>query len=150
YTKWTDAIGGAYRDNMNKVVETFTMNNVRLVVGSPGCVDSTTFRRPNISPEDYNKSLAAERDIAKEIAEQKHLPFADVYGAMYDVMGKAKAKYGDTYPVAGPDGIHPNANGHLVMAYAFLKGLGVDGNIGTISVDLAAKKATGSDGHAIK
>ena len=62
-------------------------------------------------------------------------------------MGKAKAKYGDSYPVAGGDGIHPGANGHLVMAYAFLKGLGVDGNIGTITVDLGTKKATGSDGH---
>src|SRR5580765_6464899 len=45
YTKFTDTIGDFYRDNMSKVVETFTMNNVRVVVGSPGCVDSTTFNQ---------------------------------------------------------------------------------------------------------
>jgi hypothetical protein len=150
YTKLTDAIGQKYRDNMNKVVEDFTMNGVTVVVGSPGCVDSTTFKRPNVTPDEYNRTLAAERDIAKEIAQQKHLAFADVYQAMFDAMVKAKEKYGANYPVAGPDGIHPNANGHVVMAYAFLKGLGVTGDIGTITVDLAARKATGTDGHTIK
>ena len=126
------------------------MNNVLVVVGSPGCVDSTTFKRPTVSPEEYNKTLAAERDIAKEIAEQKHLPFADVYQVMYDAMVKAKEKYGADYPVCGGDGIHPNANGHVLMAYAFLKGLGVSGDIGTITVDLAGKKATATEGHTIK
>ncbi len=28
----------------------------------------------------------------------------------------------------GRDGVHPDRNGHLVMAYAFLKALGCDGN----------------------
>jgi hypothetical protein len=35
------------------------------------------------------------------------------------------------------------------MAYAFLKGLGVDGNIGTITVDLAGNKAEATDGHKV-
>ena len=64
-------------------------------------------------------------------------------------MAKAKAKYGDAYVFAGPDGVHPGPNGHLVMAYALLKAMGVDGNIGTISVDLAANKAQATDGHKI-
>ena len=52
---------------------------------------------------------------------------------MEDVMTKAKAKYGKQYALAGEaDGVHPDENGHLVMAYAFLKALGCDGDIGTI------------------
>ena len=35
------------------------------------------------------------------------------------------------------------------MAGAFLKALGLDGEIGTIHVDLAAKKATASEGHTV-
>ena len=154
YQQITDAIAQKYRDNTNKVVEDFTMNGVEVVVGSPGCVDSFTFdanhRFPNTKAEVYNQTLAAERDIAKKIAEEKHLPFADVYQTMYDAMVKAKEKYGQAYPVCGGDGIHPNANGHVLMAYAFLKALGVNGDIGTITVDLPSKKATGSDGHTIK
>ena len=44
--------------------------------------------------------------------------------------------------------MHPAANGHLIMAYSFLKGLGVDGNIGTITVDMKAK-ASASEGHRV-
>ena len=33
------------------------------------------------------------------------------------------------------------------MAYAFLKAMGLDGNIGTLTIDLAANTATGSAGH---
>ena len=53
------------------------------------------------------------------------------------------------YHVAGADGIHPAANGHLVIAYAFLKALGCDGEIGTINVDLAKQDATATEGHRV-
>ena len=49
----------------------------------------------------------------------------------------------------GPDGVHPRLNGHLVMAYAFLKALGCDGNIGTITVQGDLNQATGSPGQQI-
>src|SRR5262249_15699453 len=75
--------------------------------------------------------------------------FADVHAVMNDAMVKAKAKYGEDYQVAGGDGVHPGPNGHLVMAYAFLKALGCDGNIGTITVDLTPGKAEASGGHKI-
>jgi len=63
-------------------------------------------------------------------------------------MAKAKAKYGADYPMA-TDGVHPSFNGHLVMAYAFLKALGCDGNIGTITLDAKTGEATGTDGHRV-
>ncbi|HWP39429.1 MAG TPA: hypothetical protein VNL70_00790, partial [Tepidisphaeraceae bacterium] len=37
----------------------------------------------------------------------------------------------------------------LIMAYAFLKAMGCDGQIGTITVDLSSGRATASDGHRI-
>ena len=89
------------------------------------------------------------RDIAKEVAQKNGCAFADVYGTMVDAMTKAKAKYGPKYHVAGGDGVHPAPTASSCMAYAFLKGLGVDGNIGTITVDLAANKAEATDGHKV-
>src|ERR1051326_1456674 len=61
----------------------------------------------------------------------------------------AKDKYGKEYAVPGKDGVHPGWAGQLVMAYAFLKGLGLDGEIGTYTVDLAHNNATVSKGHEL-
>ena len=97
----------------------------------------------------YNETLAAMRDIAREVAQQQGVVFANVLDPMIDVMTKAKAKYGREYHLAGGDGVHPDHNGHLVMAYAFLKALGCDGNIGAINVDLSQGKATASAGHQV-
>jgi hypothetical protein len=97
----------------------------------------------------YNKTLAALRDIAKEVADEDGVGFANVYDPMMEAMTKGKAKYGKAYHMGGGDGVHPDCNGHLVMAYAFLKGLGCDGAIGTLTVDLAAGKAEATEGHTI-
>jgi lysophospholipase L1-like esterase len=164
YSPMTEAKAAKYREAMQGIVDAFKKKGVRLiVVGSPGVVDADTFLRadPNDPEKDpkkkrkisaapmYNATLAAERDIAKEIAAKNGCAFADVHGAMLDAMTKAKAKYGPKYHVGGGDGVHPSQNGQLCMAYAFLKGLGVDGNVGTITVDLAGNKAEATEGHKV-
>jgi lysophospholipase L1-like esterase len=152
YAPLTPERATAYRDGLTAIVDTFKKSGVRLiVVGSPGVVDSKFYRSQPNADEDkvYNKTLAELREIAKQVAAEQKVSFADVHGVMLDVMAKAKAKHGEDYPVGGADGVHPSANGQLVMAYAFLKALGVDGNIGTITVDLAASKADATDGHKV-
>jgi large subunit ribosomal protein L20 len=57
----------------------------------------------------------------------------------------AKAKLGKEYHVCGGDGFHPAPNGHIVMAYAFLKAMGLDGQIGTITLDAAAGTISGTN-----
>ena len=77
-------------------------------------------------------------------------PFADVHGPMLAVMQQAEAKYASAgYHFTLPDGVHPLRNGHLVMAYAFLKALGCDGDIGTITWDAARGEARATAGHAV-
>ena len=139
-----------YRKSQLSVVKALKKAGVRLiVVGSPGCVDADTFRRDPKQATMYNATLAKLRDIARDVAKEQGVVFANVYDPMVDVMTKAKARYGTKYHLAGSDGVHPWQNGHLVMAYAFLKAMGCDGDIGTITVDLAAGKATASDGHKV-
>jgi lysophospholipase L1-like esterase len=150
YSAMTNEKGDRYRTAQTAVIEKLKHSGAHFIVlGSPGAVDSDTFRRPNCDAATYNQTLGALRDIDRDIAQKEGVTFADIHQAMLDAMAKAKAKYGNTYVFAGPDGVHPGPNGHLVMAYALLKAMGFDGNIGSITVDLAAKKATGSDGHKI-
>ena len=150
YSPMTVEKGQRYRDAMRAIVKKFKENGVRfIVVGSAGCVDSDTY---NDNPADAavcNKTLAQMRDIARDVAEEQNVVFANVYDPMMDVMAKTKAKYGRSYHLAGVHGVHPGLNGHLVMAYAFLKALGCDGDIGTITVDMASGNARATDGHKI-
>ena len=43
----------------------------------------------------------------------------------------------------------PNWAGHTVMAYAFLKGMGLDGEIGTFTVDLKKNEMKTTAGHEV-
>lgn len=151
YSPMDPAKAQRYRDGQKSIVQQLKQASVRLiVVGSPGCVDADTFGNRN--PERavmYNQTLAELRDIAREVAQEEGVIFANVFDPMVATMTKAKAKYGKEYHLGGGDGVHPDRNGHLVMAYAFLKALGCDGHIGTITVDLAANKAEASPGHKI-
>jgi lysophospholipase L1-like esterase len=151
YQPWKPEIGAGYEKNMRAVLAKLDHLGVKsVVVGSPGAVDTNFFRPGQKMGEQpahvaYNDTLAHLRDIDKKLAEEKHQRFADVHAAMVDAMQKANETLGPTYDVCGSDGFHPGPNGQLLMAYAFLKGLGVDGSIGEIAIDL-----NGSQGAAIR
>ncbi|HUT01693.1 MAG TPA: SGNH/GDSL hydrolase family protein [Phycisphaerae bacterium] len=151
YTKYTDAIGQAYEGPMRRIVEQVKKASGTMVVGAPGVVDSHTYdARPRQHPSAvYNENLKQLASIAAKIAKDNDMPFADVHGDMMSAMTKAKAALGEKYHVGGGDGIHPSDNGQLVMAYAFLRAMGLDGDLGTIAVDYAAGKAEASGGHKV-
>ncbi len=151
YSPMDEGKAKRYHDSQKSVLDQMKKGGVKFIVlGTPGCVDVQTFRNHSReAAEMYNKTLAAERDIDKELAASENVTFTDVFTPMHEVMEKAEAKYGANYHVAGGDGVHPDWNGHLIMAYAYLKGLGCDGDLGTITFDAASDKATGSDGQKI-
>jgi lysophospholipase L1-like esterase len=150
YIAINDDTKNQYTKAQTDIVESLKKNGVRaIVLGSSKCVDSHYYHNPNSTPDVYNVTLGALADIDKDIAVKEGVVYADVFGVTLDVMKKAKAKFGDDYVFAGGDGVHPSPNGHLVMAYAFLKALGCDGNIGTITVEYGLSKATGTPGQEI-
>src|SRR5262249_18364590 len=88
-------------------------------------------------------------DVGIEIAEQEKVGFADVYWPMLQAGVNGQKQYGTNYAIAGKDGVHPGWAGHTVMAYAFLKAFGLNGDIGTFSVDLHANSMRTSEGHVL-
>jgi hypothetical protein len=121
----------------------------RIVLGSPKCVDTSTFNRNGVDGATYNKTLGALAEIDNDIAAKEGIVYADLFGATMDVMTRAKAVRGNTFAVGGDDGIHPGPNGHIVLAYAFLKALGYDGAIATITVDLDSHQAEATPGTKV-
>jgi lysophospholipase L1-like esterase len=140
-----------YRRSLHGIIQNFKKDGVKLIVlGSPGVVDTQTFWGGVSQAAKYNVILGRLRDVGREVAHDEGVVFADIHDPMNEVMTKAKAKYGKAYALAGQeDGVHPDENGHLVMADVFLKALGCDGNIGTITLDLPSGTAQASKGHKI-
>jgi hypothetical protein len=151
YRAYQDRIGNTYRSNSVAIIEAFKANGVRGIQGSPGCVGKrpTWVGDTNASMEDLNLSLCKLRNIDIEIAKKKNMGFADVFWPMLTSGQIARAKYAPGYAIAGKDGVHPGWAGHLVMAYAFLHSFGLDGDIGTFTVDLRSNKAKVSNGHEL-
>ena len=104
--------------------------------------------------DEQNENLCALRDIAIEVAKSENVAFADVFWPMLQAQVFAPGQHGATadkpYDVAGKDGIHPGWAGHVIMAYAFLRAMGLDGQIADLSIDMSTGKATASDGHSIE
>jgi lysophospholipase L1-like esterase len=148
YRKYEKPIGDAYEQAMKDIVHRLKESGATVVTGSPGAVDTYSFKNPNVSPKDYNENLAHLRDIAKDIAAAEGMPFANVHDAMVKAMEKAKPALGESYDVCGADGFHPRPNGHIVMAYAFLKGMGLDGDLGSITIDMKGP-ASATGGHTV-
>jgi lysophospholipase L1-like esterase len=152
YRPYELSIGQVYASNMTDVVLAFQDIGARVVVGSPGCMGF------NIPPWgsfvkgtflERNTSLCMLRDIDINIADATHTGFADIFWDMYLAQYEARQRFGTNYTLAGKDSVHPGWAGHLIMAYALLKGLDVPGDIGTFTVDLRANKATVSPGHQL-
>jgi lysophospholipase L1-like esterase len=140
----------SYREAQRRIIKQLKNAGVRVIlVGSPGSLDvERAFAGDRARALIYNRSLARLRDIAREVAEEQGAIFVNLHDPMIEFIAKAKAKYGKDYWLCG-DGGHPDRSGHLLMAYLFLKALGCDGDLGTISVDLAGDKAEAGGGHKV-
>ena len=151
YRPYELRIGQTYRDSSVAMVEAFKANNVRVVLGSPGCVGKIPFwvKSATGTVEDLNLNLCTLRNIDIEIAQQEKVGFADVFWPMLTAGIEAQKQYGTNYAIAGKDGVHPAWAGHTIMAYAFFKGLGLTGDIGVFTVDLKRSAIKASKGHQV-
>ncbi len=147
--------GQWYGDHYSAIVQKFKAANVRVVVGSPGCAGKlASWVKSRVGTlDEHNLHLCSLRDVALQVARRENVAFADIFWPMYQAQILAPAQFGATeekpYEVAGTDGIHPNWAGHTMMAFAFLKSFGLDGNIGEITFDFQAGKTDTTKGHTV-
>ena len=151
YRPYDEATGRWYREKQTGIVRAFKAAGTRVVLGSPGCVGKMPgwVKSATGTVENLNLSLCKFRDIDLELAKDEGVRFADVFWPMFTAGVAAQQKYGADYAVAGTDGVHPGWAGQVVMAYAFLKALGLDGDICTFTVNLARNRAKATEGHVV-
>jgi len=134
-----------FSDNMRKILDKFKADRTFAVIGGPGAVDTKYFTRTD--PKVYNDTLSKLSEISKKLSEEYGGAFAGLHAAMIDAMAKGKGANTENFDVCGTDGVHPRADGHIVMAYAFLKAMNVSGDIGSLTINMSEGRASGSEGH---
>ena len=151
YRPYTDAIGETYRTNSDAIVHAFKAHRVRVVLGSAGCVGKLPGwqKDQSFTVDDLNLNLSKLRNIDVVLAKADRVSFADVFWPMYNGEKLALQKYDNDYHVSGGDGVHPGWAGHTIMAYAFLTAMGLNGDIGTFTVDLKKNRIKVSKGHEV-
>ncbi len=151
YVPYDEAIAAEFRKNQTAVVDAFQEIGCRVVLGSTGIIDSVPgwVTSAQGTQQDLNLSLSRFRNIGVEIAKAEGVAFADLYRPMLLADSAAKKQYGPDFKVSGKDGVHPGMAGQVIMAYGFLEGMGVDGDLGSVTYDETTGKATAANGHEV-
>jgi lysophospholipase L1-like esterase len=151
YVPFEEKIGEEFRKNQTAMVEMFKGAGCRVILGSPGIIDSTPpwVKEAKADRQTLNLALSKMRNVALETAAAEQVQFADVYRPMLVANYNAHKAYGEDFKVSGKDGVHPNWAGHIVMAYGFLSAMGLDGDLGTITYDDATDKAQAINGEEV-
>ncbi len=151
YVPYDDAIATEYRENQTAIARLFKESGCRLILGSSGTINSVPpwVKTAKGTQQDLNLALCKFRNISLQVAKSENVAFADVYRPLLLADLTAKKKFGPDFKANGKDGVHPGWAGQVVMAYAFLKAMDIDGGIGTITWDAAADKAVATAGHEV-
>jgi lysophospholipase L1-like esterase len=151
YQPFQDQIGQVYVDSQTAIVDSFKANGVRVILGSAGSVGKIPPWAPKMDDTllDLNLSLCQFRNLDIGIAKKEGVGFADVFWPMLTAEFTAQKEYRPDYALNGNDGVHPGWAGHTIMAYAYLKAMGLDGHIGTFTVNLKRNKMKVSAGHRV-
>lgn len=153
YRPYDEANGQWYRRNYGAVAASLQAAGARVILGSPGPVGKmpSWVKSASGTVEDLNLNLCRLRNIDIEIAQELGIGFADVFWPMFTAGFAAQKKHGPDFCVPGKDGVHPGWAGQTIMAYAFLKAMGLEGDLGRIEVTLAKNQnvVTMGSGHKV-
>jgi lysophospholipase L1-like esterase len=151
YRPYDNNLGQKYLTNSMRMVNIFKANGIRVVLGSAGSISKVPpwVKSTTITTEDLDLSLCQFRNLDIALAGQEKIRFADVFWPMLVGNYTGQQEYGKNYAIPGNDGVHPHWAGHTIMAYAYLKALGLNGDIGTFTIDLKKNKIKVSDGHKV-
>ena len=149
--RFDEALFDTYRTNMQTLVEKIRAIDAEPILVSPTMYDLRA-KQLNPKPDSrgrggyYNGVLALYGSWLREFGVDHGLGFVDTYGPL-NYFTQQSRKTNPNFRLV-PDGIHPDAGGHMIMAYAIASDLGLSKRCSTIDVsrgsgDAAVVKVTG-------
>lgn len=117
--------------------------NVRKILMASSPYDETVKGTGNYFPGKSNAMLQV-ANFQQEAAKKNRWDFVDFNRPMTTINAQEQQK-DSTFTLCGQDRIHPGNDGHLVMAYIFLKAQGLSGkDVANIHIDVPKKAVTQS------
>jgi hypothetical protein len=133
-----------FEKNQTAVIEALKKAGVRtIVIGTPLCVYPTDYPNDPARAAAEDKSRAALAQIAQDVATKENVIYADVYGQTKATRARIQAAHAENCV----PGTAMDESRSLDVTGAFLKALGCDGSIGTVTVDYSAGQVEGSPGQ---
>ena len=139
YRAFDEKIAANYVAGMTAIVKRIKAAGARVVLLTPGIVDDDRIS-PSRGRGVYNDTLARYARAVEEIAAREQVPVFNIHALMLDVQVRAKAQ--DPAFTMIPDGVHPAAPGHALMAYGLLKVLGAVTPASAAIIDVPRGTAT--------
>ncbi len=138
-TAYDQKIYDRYINGITELVDTLQQNKIKVALITVGCVDESKAARL----KGYNDTLGRFAKQLCEFAKQRNIPCYNIHTPMLEALNAGKAGSSDF--VMMNDGVHPQSNGHMVMAYGLIKSLGCESQAAQVSIDVKTKKinATG-------
>ncbi len=141
----------SYTDYAQKLVSALTNAGARVVLLTPSPEERYEADQPGGSA--YNNLLRQYDQALASVSDQMNVPLVNQLepfiacietGRQAGVLGKTEA------PRLIPDGVHPNAAGHFIMAASILKGLQAAALVSRLAIDAAKGAVTEAEGCSAK
>jgi lysophospholipase L1-like esterase len=141
YRAHDPSILAAYLETQAALADAVAAAGARQVLFTTSPVDPD--RRSGLAA--YNDTLGRMAEGLERLAAGRGIPSIDLFRPMLRVQREAKAA--DPEFTMIPDAVHPDAVGHLVMAYYALQGIDVPRSLGEIAI--AGNAVSGDGGLAV-
>lgn len=139
YKAYDEKTVSAYLAAQGALADAIRDSGARQVLFTTSPVDGSLRKDGDV----YNDTLSRMADALGRLAAERRLPLIDLFHPMLEVQRRTKQK--DPKFTMIPDSIHPDAVGHLVMAYLALRRLDAPREVGEILVEgdsVTARAAT--------
>ena len=137
-SKRANALEG-YNKNLDSIIRIFLSKNIQVILQKPTIFDQTA-KIPVENHLGVNDALKKCADFGETLANKYNLKNVDYWSILQNINTALQLK-DSTATIIGLDRVHPGAPGHLIMAYQFLKTMGLPKKVSNIEIDV--KKAKG-------
>lgn len=115
----------------------------KILIGSSPYDETSRFNK--VSFPGKNRLIQQICDFLKERAKNNNWSFVDFNRPMVEI-NEREQQTDSTFTLCGGDRIHPTTDGHLVMAYIFLKAQGLTGKpVADVAIDVLKKTVNRSE-----